>query len=743
MTRAVRLLATLLLLVLIAGLRAKDPTILQEMRWRVFDNYQRLAPREYKQTPVVVVDIDDETLQRHGQWPWPRTLVAELVRRLQDAGAAVVALDIIFSEPDRTSPANLLRYWQGTALAKRLVGLDADGTLPDHDKVLGEILARGNSVTGFFMTNYDTGVTPKSTSGIAVGGDPAEQFVPNFDGALVSVPAIEQGATGNGSFNVMADSDGVVRRVPMFVTLGDKLYPSFAAETLRTALGASTYIVKTSGGSGEMAFGEHTGVVKVKIGPYVIPTDGQGRVLLRDTGPVAERIFPVWEIFEPNFNPERVAGFIAIIGTTAAGLKDQHSTPLGVNTAGATVHAQLLEQALHEEYMSRPDWADGAEIVLLIALGLTVIVLFEIPKLGAIAPAMVSGVVIAGAFWWSWYQFTTNAQLFDPVYPGIAGVMIYTGASFIRYLATEGERRRVRSAFGRYLAPAMVERLAEDPERLTLGGEMRDLTLLFCDIRGFTSISEKLDPVELTNLINRFLTPMTEIIVDRGGTIDKYMGDCIMAFWNAPIDDPIHRAHAIESATAMSARLVTLNRELAREAEEAGEDPIHLGIGIGLNSGMCCVGNFGSDLRFDYSALGDDVNLASRLEGQSKTYGVELVLSEATLSEDTTSPRLELDLIVVKGRNEPVRIFTVLDNRDGARGEAQQRLMEAHAKMLGCYRGQDWDGVFTHAADARQQAELAEHDIEGLYDLYEERAEAFETEPPPADWDGVYTAETK
>ena len=284
------------------------------------------------------------------------------------------------------------------------------------------------------------------------------------------------------------------------------------------------------------------------------------------------------------------------------------------------------------------------------------------------------------------------------------------------------------------MAPALVERLAEDPGHLKLGGEMRELTLLFCDIRGFTSISERLDAEELTALINRFLTPMTDLILEREGTIDKYMGDCIMAFWNAPLDVEDHRGHGLRSALAMRRRLVTLNADLALEAATSGEEPIELGIGIGLNAGIACVGNMGSDQRFDYSALGDTVNLASRLEGQCKTYGVEIVVSEETLDNTEAFMALELDLITVKGKTEPIRVFTVIGEPEVAETAEFKALAAKHAAMIIAYRGQQWETARTLVAECRPLAEP--YKIPGLYDLYDERLDQFEREPPPADWDG-------
>jgi adenylate cyclase len=331
-------------------------------------------------------------------------------------------------------------------------------------------------------------------------------------------------------------------------------------------------------------------------------------------------------------------------------------------------------------------------------------------------------------------------MLIDPVYPSLFVVAIYLAASLIVYLRTEAEKRQVRGAFSRYMSPALVDQLAAHPERLRLGGETRNMTLLFCDIRGFTTISEQFDAEGLTSFINRFLTPMTGIILERRGTIDKYMGDAIMAFWNAPLDDAEHATNACRSALAMIDGVKALNQTLRAEAEASGRKFIPINIGIGLNSGDCCVGNMGSDQRFDYSVLGDDVNLASRLEGQSKTYGVNIVIGENTQAQVNGFAVIELDLIKVKGKTRPVRIYGLLGDPAKAQDPAFKTFAERHAAMIAAYRAQAWDEAEAVAADCRARAAGA---LDGLYDLYAERIADFRASPPGPHWDGVYVATSK
>ncbi len=361
-----------------------------------------------------------------------------------------------------------------------------------------------------------------------------------------------------------------------------------------------------------------------------------------------------------------------------------------------------------------------------------------LPKLGVAASAVVCLAAITAGVAAGWFAFSGAGILIDPVFPALVVLMVYLSSSLITYLQSETQRRQIRTAFGQYLSPALVEQLADQPERLRLGGETREMTLLFCDIRGFTSISEEHrdDPQALTTLINRLLTPLTAEILDRDGTIDKYMGDCIMAFWNAPIDDPAHAAHACDAALAMLDALDRVNE--ARLAENP--DAVAIAVGVGLNTGECVVGNMGSDQRFDYSVLGDAVNLAARLEGQSQPYATPIIVGESTQSQVADSfAFLELDLIAVKGKREAVRIYALVGDAREAASEAFQALQREHVRMLDAYRARDWD----KAQDLLNVCVEMPGAITGFYDLYAERIFHYSFDPPPEDWKGVHVAEMK
>mgnify|MGYP003646807344 FL=1 len=404
--------------------------------------------------------------------------------------------------------------------------------------------------------------------------------------------------------------------------------------------------------------------------------------------------------------------------------------------AGVEIHAQAIEQMLLGVSLERPDWMTGAEIAWLLVFGLVIAVL--IPRWGASWCALIAagGIVLAIAA--SWVAFIELDWLVDPIFPSLVALLLYLTQSFLLFLQTESERRHVRGAFSRYLSPALVEKLAHDPSLLKLGGEIREMTILFSDIRGFTAISETMEADELTGFMNAYLTPMTEIILARGGTIDKYMGDAIMAFWNAPLDDPDHAGHAAGAALDMLARLETLNAEWLAAAQAQNRPAIS--IGVGLNTGPCCVGNMGSVQRFDYSVLGDAANIASRLEGQSKTYGVPIVAGEPTMLQAPDLAWLELDLVRVVGKDRPIRIYALLGDTTVARSAWFATTRDTQAEFLRAYRAADWTAAGSILPRLRSAAGGR---LDDLAALYASRIETLREAGTVTGWDGAFTATEK
>jgi adenylate cyclase len=713
---------------------------IRELRSIVFDSYQRLLPRPYLDPPVRIVDIDEPSLRALGQWPWPRDRLAALVDRLAEQGAAAIALDIILSEPDRTAPANLAKLWADRpdiAQIRRALAF-----LPDPDAQLAEALGRAPSVVAFLLA--DNGSVRKLThkAGFATAGDDPLLFVPTLDAAVPALPAFEAAATGYGSVNVVPDSDGRTRRVPLFFATGGELYPTLAAEALRVAQGASGFVVKSSGSSGELSFGKATGIVEVKIGAAIVPTDGNGTLLLYDSGHRPERFVSAASVLDGSNDPALIAGQIVLIGSSAEALKDLKPSPLDATMPGVEVTAQAIEQMIGGQFLHRPDWAAGAELLFLAFFGTLVILATR--RVGAVGSAVFALAACAVAVEFSWLVFRYKGWLVDPVFPLVVALLLYISSSFLGYLRTEGERRFVRTAFGQYVSPKLLQQLTRQPDMLKVGGEERELTVLFLDIQGFTSIAESLDPATLTRVMNRFLTPMTRIIQEEHeGTIDKYIGDCIMAFWNAPFDDPDHALDALEAVIEMREELARLNAAWAEEAKGTGQPPIHLRIGMGINTGRCSVGNMGSDQRFDYTAIGDTVNLASRLEGLTRAYGVDLVIGEATAAQLPGAPLLEIDLVRVKGRQRPLAIFTCPPQQSGNGADRFAELKALHDGFLVHYRAGRWGEAVAALAALTALATSDFPYLGGLYGLYDRRLAELRRAPPAANWDGVYVAATK
>jgi adenylate cyclase len=727
----------LLFLFLATGLHVVEPTFVEQLRHRVFDEYQRLKPRAYSNDiPVRIIDIDDESLSKIGQWPWPRDVMAEIVARLNELGASAVVFDMVFSQPDRLSPKSLRKMLpkrpEFDAVRKGLL------KIPDNDELFAQTVDGAYVVTGFAMTGGETTEAPPAIkAGFAENGDRAAPYLPTYVGAMKVLSNIEKKVAGNGAVNAIPESDGVYRRIPMFMTLNEKIYPSLVAEALRVAQDASTFIIQAVGASGEEGFGE-TGLVSFKVGGVKVPTDENGQIWVRFTGDIPERYVPAWKLLAGKAPVEKLEGHIVLIGTSAAAMKDLRATPLDPAAAGVSLHAEALETILTGNFLNRPDFAHGLEVVASFLLGLLLIWL--LPKWGSVWCAVLTLVAIIGVVGGAWYAFDVYNWLLDPIYFSLVILVIYLTQSLLIFLATEAERARVRGAFGMYLSPALVEQLASDPEQLKLGGEMKDISIMFCDVRGFTSISELYDPEGLTQLINKFLTPMTQVIMDRMGTIDKYMGDCIMAFWNAPVDVPTHVADACNSALTMFEKLEELNLELEEEATSNNRKFLPLKIGIGLNTGSCCVGNMGSNQRFDYSILGDDVNLCSRLEGQSKGYGVDIVISETTKMAAPEFATIELDLIQVKGKTVPVRIFALIGDAQVLASEWFRDMSAVHGELILEYRRQNWENAKALIVKARVSAG---DKFDGLYDLFSSRILEYENNPPGLEWDGVFIATDK
>ena len=725
------------LLVALAVLHQWNPSPVQRLRSLAFDTYQRISPRVYDPAlPVRIVDIDEASLSKRGQWPWPRTDLAALVQKLEEMGAVAIVFDMVFPEPDRLSPGEIAKRLQ----ASGRISADIAGSLatePSNDHVFGEVIAQSGSVLGFAgAPDASSQELPPRPFEIDVKGDDPGLYVPGFPGAVQNLPVLSAKAPGSGAINWVAEQDQIIRKLPLFVKVGDALYPSIAAEGMRIAQGVANYLIVSSGSGGEEAFGTRSGISRVLIGNARIPTDAFGQMWLRFTPTDPRRFISAASILDGTAAPDAVNAKIVLVGTSAAGLLDIRATPLDAAVPGVEAHAQALEQMLTGVYLTRPDLAPGLEIVLTLLAG--ALLGFAIYRTGALVGLLFAGLAIAVAVGASWIFFQHSGWLIDPVYPSFSLASVYlVGASFLR-ARTELERNRIRHAFGHYMAPAQVERLAAEPGGLELGGQNRELTLLFSDVRGFTRRSEKLDPQSLTRFVIDLFTPLSNTILGHAGTIDKFIGDAVMAFWNAPLDDPDHAIKACRAALAMLADVERLNEAWREASGDQVCEPVS--IGIGLNTGVCCVGNFGSQQRFDYSAIGADVNLASRLEGLTKAYGVSILIGPKTAEEAQDFALLEADLVTVKGYETPVRVFALLGDETRAKEPAFLAIKTRHEAMIGAFRTKRFDEVDAALSELMPKGD---DQLRALWAVYKRRVADFKIAPPPEDWDGRMAADGK
>ena len=720
----------LLLLLGLTALRLADPILLQELRVRVFDFFQVLHPREATDRPVVIVDIDEKSLNSIGQWPWPRTRIADIITRLTQMGALVVAFDVVFAEPDRMSPSIAADTFRDLDDATRT----KLRSLPSNDAMLADAFRKSRVVVGEsglpFAAPEPGGAQPPI--GIATMGGDARPFLLNFPGLLRNVPVLEQAASGRGLFTIRPERDGIIRRVPVVMQAQGAIMPSLTLEMLRVASGSNTVLIRS----------DHAGVQSAAVPGFVIPTDRNGQLWIHFAPHDKARYVSAIDVLEGRVPADRVARRLVLIGTSAVGLLDSKTTPVDPLMPGVEVHAQVLENILTNSVLSSPNYAIGVELCAALLLGFVIIWLA--PTLNPLLLLLVGATIIAISMGASWYFYVQNRLLFDFTYPLLSSVLVYLTLVFSNYISEEAQRRRIRSAFGQYLSPALVEQLAKSPDKLVLGGEDREMSILFSDVRGFTTISElyKDDPQGLTSLMNSFLTPLTNAIIEHKGTIDKYMGDAVMAFWNAPLNDADHEINACEAALEMLRRVDMLNSQREQQAKESGQRFIPIKVGVGINTGRCVVGNMGSDLRFNYSVLGDSVNLASRLEGQSKNYGLPIIVGSRTASAvGHKFAVLELDCITVKGKTEPESVYTVLGRSDVADSDRFGQLRENVNDMLTRFRRQDFSGA-THAIERCRKFGDG-FGLSDLFDIYSERIRVFEENPPPADWNGVFVLETK
>ena len=671
-------------LILIVSIRIIDPTFVESIRLRYFDTLITQNKNAPNNANVVTINIDDDTLDKYGQWPLPRNEYAKIIEDLYKRNAGLVVFNVLMPNTDRMG----------------------------QDKVLQEILNKYPVILPS-VPNDKTLNQPKNP-GSAVLGPEYMNMIVQYPGLIANIPMLENAATGIGIVNTLPEVDGVNRRIPLVAVVDEKIYPSLSMEALRVAANDNTVQIKLNS----------NGVEKMRIPKYgPISTDNLGRIWIDYS--IKNDSYSLLKL------PKDLNGAIVIVGLTASGL----SNP--VPTSAGAIHphdlqASVLSTMINGVVIKRPDYADGLELIFIIVSGVILLFLTRYTYVGILSVfVLVTGAIIGSNFVYSNYLW-----LFDITAVTVGTILVALHAYGIKFISEFLQKQQIKKQFGTYLSPALVEKLQKNPELLRLGGESRELSIMFTDVRGFTGISEHYgkNVQGLTQIMNRYMTAMTQKILQNNGTLDKYIGDAQMAFWNAPLDEKNHAKLAVKTALEMLGSLDEFNKEISIEGVPA------FGMGLGINTDTVVVGNMGSNQRFDYTCLGDGVNLASRLEGQSKPYGVRIVLGPKTaeqVSEDYFV--LELDCIAVKGKKEGVNIYTVLETDANTMTEYLSS-RELHDLMLDFYREQKWHSAL-HLIEKLKGEFDSNMDL--YYDMMIERIGELRENNLPSDWDGVFRANSK
>jgi adenylate cyclase len=657
-----------LTLALVLGIRIADTSFVESVRLRYFD--QLIINKVPTQNNIYTVNIDEATLDKYGQWPLPRNQYGELIEEIYSRNAGLVVWNILMPEPDRNGKDGDLAY-----------------TLNQRPVILSSVPSTKSK-------------NPPRQVGVSIMRPEFVDRIVQYPGMISNVEALNSQAAGVGIANTLPEIDGVNRRLPLVVGVDDVLYPSVALETLRVAAGDPSFQIKLN----------ELGVEKMRIprfGP--ISTDSQGRIWV-DWSQKAKSVSAV-------DMPRDFGGAIVIVGTSAAGLGNPVPTAIGA-VWPQDMHAAVIGTMMNGVNIERPDWADSAEILAILAAGVILLILTRWTYVG-LASILI---FVAGGAYGSYYLFSNYLFLFD-ITAFVSGVILVALHAYgVKFVSEFLQKQQIKKQFGTYLSPDLVARLQREPELLKLGGEEQELSIMFTDVRGFTTISEHYgkDVQGLTKIMNRYMTAMTKKILENHGTLDKYIGDAQMAFWNAPVDNPQHAKDAVRTALQMMESLDEFNREITAEGVPA------FGMGLGINTDTVVVGNMGSDQRFDYTCLGDGVNLASRLEGQSKGYGVRIILGTKTAEYVRDEyPVVHLDNIAVKGKTKGVDIYTL-----------GTTVGYMHEEYLKNYFSGNWTEAIRWANKLLAEDKV---DIKHYYELMIERME----DGLPANWDGTYHATSK
>jgi adenylate cyclase len=690
--------------------------LIYDLRFNLLLPYSHKEPAAQR---IVIIDIDERSLKEVGHWPWSRKVVAQLVDKLAAAGVVSVTFDVVFSEPERNMAAEIAATQSATPIAQHLLELapqfDYDGRMADSigkiDVTLGYILHKEVFLTGE-MPQSNIDIPPE-----IVQHTSAEQML----GYTINIPVLQKSARSQGFINGNPDADGIVRRAPLMLRYGDQLYPSLALQTAMTYLLLDTVKPKVIN-DGSVVY-----LQSVSLGDKLIHTDEKGQMLVPYRGHRGSFPYiPAVDVLNGKADPALLSGSIAMVGTSAIGLVDLRTTPVGAMFPGIETQATIVDALLRGDVPFKPDIALGINMLAIVLLG--VLLALIMPFMGpAVMTLLGVGmlVVVAAGNIWLWQANGLDMPVSGPL---LTVMTLYVINLSFGFFAAAQQKDQIKGMFGQYVAPAHIDRLLDDPAALSFEGESKKMTVLFSDIRSFTNMSETLSASDLKNLLNRYFTPMTEIIFEQQGTIDKYVGDMIMAFWGAPLDDPEHEKHAVMAALIMQRKQAAMREEF----REIGLPPIYTGIGI--NTGQMNVGDMGSSYRRAYTVLGDAVNLGSRLESITKFYGAEILVSESTFAavrEDFVWR--EVDFMQVKGKKEPIHVYEPLALSDEA-DEILMRHVQQYQLAREAYLAKHWEEAYSLFSALEAEAT----DFRKLCAIYKERIKNYRVEQLPDDWCGVW-----
>lgn len=654
-------------------IRVWDPYPVQMSRLIFFDAMQRISPRAYDpDLPVRVVDIDEQSLNRWGQWPWPRTQVAQMVERLGNYGAAAIAFDMLFSEPDRYSPVHLLR---DPALAG-VLQVDEDAQHLDNDVVFGTEIARWPVVLGVAARSTDGGpdVIPKAGL-IEIGEQPAAGLI-GVEHWTPLAPPLDQDAAGIGGVNVSPFGGlGVVRRVPVLWSGPDGVMPGLGVEALRVAMAELVFFAEGSQ--------DEAGIMlAVSVGDFVMPTTENGEIWVRYRRDHPGLYLSADDILQRGDDPAlraEIEGRIILVGTSAAGLFDMRETTLGESVPGVSIHAQIIEQIILGDMLSRSDVTAALELLAFVILGM--VVTFVMSRFGAVASFVAGGVAAAAVMAISWLAFLNHAVLFDATFPLLGGMANFGLLAGYLFISTEREKRVIRRTFSHYVAPEILDEMEASGHQLKLGGASQEITVMFSDIRDFTPLSEAVSATDLVALLNALFSEIGDRILEQRGTIDKFIGDAVMAFWNAPLPVVDHPLRAAQAALQMRQALAKFNALPIMEGRPK------IALATGCATGSACVGNIGSRRRFNYTVIGDVVNVAARIEQNCRHVDYDILVSDAVYQATRSElAMLEAGFIDLKGKNDPEPVYVLIGDRSVANSERFGLLVSAHQTLIEAIR---------------------------------------------------------